>query len=139
MIITLPGDRIRFITKFDDFVDPEIPYMYHCHNLFHEDAGMMGQFIVVEGPYTGAPEDRYILYPNPTQDQVKIMDQDGLFEEIHTIQMVDAQGKIVQSTAIQPGKRTFTFAISDLLQGVYSVQLLSNTSEPSHLKLLKLR
>lgn len=23
------------------------PYMYHCHILRHEDAGMMGQFIVV--------------------------------------------------------------------------------------------
>lgn len=34
------------IMKFEDFNDPEIPYMYHCHILSHEDDGMMGQFIV---------------------------------------------------------------------------------------------
>ena len=29
------------------FADPIHPYMYHCHILEHEDAGMMGQFVVV--------------------------------------------------------------------------------------------
>ena len=27
--------------KFADFIDPHNPYMYHCHILEHEDAGMM--------------------------------------------------------------------------------------------------
>jgi FtsP/CotA-like multicopper oxidase with cupredoxin domain len=27
-------------------IDPDLPYMYHCHILEHEDAGMMGQFTV---------------------------------------------------------------------------------------------
>ena len=27
--------------------DPAMPYMYHCHMLYHEDRGMMGQFVVV--------------------------------------------------------------------------------------------
>ncbi len=39
---------VRFIAKFADFADPKSPYMYHCHILEHEDAGMMGQFIVVK-------------------------------------------------------------------------------------------
>ena len=29
------------------FKDKNIPYMYHCHILEHEDGGMMGQFVVV--------------------------------------------------------------------------------------------
>ena len=41
------GSTVRVITEFADFADPEHPYMYHCHNLEHEDAGMMGQFVVV--------------------------------------------------------------------------------------------
>ena len=28
----------------------EVPYMYHCHIMEHEDNGMMGQFLVVEEP-----------------------------------------------------------------------------------------
>jgi len=32
--------------KFDDPADDRHPFMFHCHNLEHEDAGMMGQFVV---------------------------------------------------------------------------------------------
>jgi len=40
------GEIVRIIAKFDDYADSSLPYMYHCHILEHEDAGMMGQFIV---------------------------------------------------------------------------------------------
>ena len=41
-----PGDTVKFIVKMTDYVDKKVPYMYHCHFLEHEDAGMMGQFTV---------------------------------------------------------------------------------------------
>lgn len=40
--------RYRLIMRFTDYTDPNTPYMYHCHVLFHEDKGMMGQFVVVK-------------------------------------------------------------------------------------------
>ncbi|MEV4533282.1 multicopper oxidase domain-containing protein [Asanoa sp. NPDC049518] len=43
-----PGAEAELIMEFADFADPEMPYMYHCHLLMHEDDGMMGQFVVVE-------------------------------------------------------------------------------------------
>jgi FtsP/CotA-like multicopper oxidase with cupredoxin domain len=43
-----PGSTIRIIARFEDYADPETPYMFHCHVLRHEDRGMMGQFVVVE-------------------------------------------------------------------------------------------
>jgi FtsP/CotA-like multicopper oxidase with cupredoxin domain len=42
------GRTVRVIAEFKDYADPEVPYMYHCHMLEHEDNGMMGQFVVVE-------------------------------------------------------------------------------------------
>jgi FtsP/CotA-like multicopper oxidase with cupredoxin domain len=42
-----PNTDYRLIMRFDDYSDPDGPYMYHCHLLRHEDGGMMGQFIVV--------------------------------------------------------------------------------------------
>jgi FtsP/CotA-like multicopper oxidase with cupredoxin domain len=42
-----PGELVRIVMRFEDFADPENPYMYHCHILAHEDRGMMGQFLVV--------------------------------------------------------------------------------------------
>ena len=46
--IYVPGNAtVRFLVKMTDYTDPVNPYMYHCHFLEHEDAGMMGQFVVV--------------------------------------------------------------------------------------------
>lgn len=43
------GDReVVIIARFDTYANPEIPYMFHCHILDHEDLGMMGQFKVIE-------------------------------------------------------------------------------------------
>ncbi|KQZ84381.1 copper oxidase [Microbacterium sp. Root166] len=38
----------RLLVRFEDYADATTPYMYHCHLLWHEDQGMMGQFLVVE-------------------------------------------------------------------------------------------
>ena len=43
-----PGETVRLLTSFEDYADPDLPYMFHCHVLEHEDRGMMGQFVVVE-------------------------------------------------------------------------------------------
>lgn len=43
-----PGVELKLIMRFADYTDPYLPYMYHCHLLWHEDQGMMGQFVVVE-------------------------------------------------------------------------------------------
>ena len=46
-VLVDPGLAVRVIAEFVDFADHQHPYMYHCHILEHEDAGMMGQFVVV--------------------------------------------------------------------------------------------
>ncbi|GAB3622165.1 multicopper oxidase domain-containing protein [Mariniluteicoccus endophyticus] len=42
-----PRSRARLAVAFGRHTDPHHPYMVHCHILRHEDAGMMGQFVVV--------------------------------------------------------------------------------------------
>lgn len=55
--ISVQADRYyKLIMRFADYSDPNTPYMYHCHVLYHEDAGMMGQFVVVKpGEQAGRP------------------------------------------------------------------------------------
>jgi len=43
-----PFESVRIILKMVDYSDPDGKYMFHCHFLEHEDAGMMGQFVVVD-------------------------------------------------------------------------------------------
>ncbi|HBL93742.1 MAG TPA: oxidase [Hyphomonas sp.] len=45
-VLLSPRERVRLLLSFRDYSDPDTPYMYHCHILEHEDAGMMGQFVV---------------------------------------------------------------------------------------------
>ncbi|NLG56738.1 MAG: multicopper oxidase domain-containing protein [Rhodococcus sp.] len=42
-----PGQTVKLLMRFEDYTDPQVPYMFHCHLLRHEDDGMMGQFVVV--------------------------------------------------------------------------------------------
>jgi len=46
VVLVKQHETVRFIARFGEFADPVTPYMFHCHILEHEDAGMMGQFIV---------------------------------------------------------------------------------------------
>ncbi|WP_040727396.1 multicopper oxidase family protein [Thiomicrorhabdus sp. Kp2] len=45
--VTVHADeKVRILFPTGPYKDSKIPYMYHCHILEHEDAGMMGQFTV---------------------------------------------------------------------------------------------
>jgi bilirubin oxidase len=57
-VFIYPQTTVRFAVRFKGYGDPVNPFMYHCHMLFHEDTGMMGQFRVVPPgqPAPPAPE-----------------------------------------------------------------------------------
>lgn len=44
--VILVETSAQVLVRFDQKADKRTPYMYHCHILEHEDAGMMGQFTV---------------------------------------------------------------------------------------------
>ncbi|WP_182360064.1 multicopper oxidase family protein [Tomitella gaofuii] len=54
-ILLAPGAVATLAVRFTDHTSARWPYMYHCHMLFHEDQGMMGQFVVVEPGGTPDP------------------------------------------------------------------------------------
>lgn len=43
-VLVMPGERVRIIARFDGYRGV---YMIHCHNLEHEDGGMMRNYEVV--------------------------------------------------------------------------------------------
>jgi FtsP/CotA-like multicopper oxidase with cupredoxin domain len=52
-VYVAPGTTVRLAVPFPRHSDPWTPYMFHCHLLAHEDAGMMGQFVTVSGTDRG--------------------------------------------------------------------------------------
>lgn len=43
-VLLAPGETVRVLVRFDDY---QGDYVHHCHNLEHEDSGMMQNFRVV--------------------------------------------------------------------------------------------
>lgn len=87
-------DTVRFIAKFEDF-SGTTPYMYHCHNLMHEDGGMMGQFVVtnntgIETIYNDKID--ITVYPNPTKHSVSIQLNNSTVK-MNTILLYDVLGR----------------------------------------------
>lgn len=46
-VMLVPGAEAKIAVRFTDYTSNRWPYMYHCHLLYHEDQGMMGQFLVI--------------------------------------------------------------------------------------------
>ncbi len=63
-VLVPPGDLVRIIMPFERYADHEVPYMYHCHIMEHEDNGMMGQFLVVEDPEQLSSHTNHLLGPS---------------------------------------------------------------------------
>jgi hypothetical protein len=42
-VLVMPGERVKLIKPFADYKGL---FMYHCHNLEHEDMGMMREFLI---------------------------------------------------------------------------------------------
>ena len=62
VVIVYSQETVRIIKSFEDYADPEGPYMSHCHILEHEDVGMMTHWVVVDQPI-GIQEPNQ---PNPS-------------------------------------------------------------------------
>lgn len=122
-VVLVPGGQgiVRFITKFEDFANPEVPYMYHCHMLTHEDGGMMGQFIVYD-PNSSVDElqnNELTIFPNPARDEIKLF---GVSKNIQ-FAIFDFLGKEVQRGFISDDSK---INIQNLPSGIYSIEVLRN-------------
>jgi bilirubin oxidase len=77
VVMVMPNQYVEFVSKFVDFADDSIPYMFHCHLLHHEDDGMMGSFLVKDTTATGNVDlnvqSKVSLFPNPTKDGFQII------------------------------------------------------------------
>lgn len=120
VIYLLPQETVRFITKFEDFANPDVPYMYHCHMLYHEDRGMMGQFIVVDelGVDDADFKEGIAVYPNPTNGIVQIATKEN--NTLSKVIVYNILGSKVTETTNN------IIDLSNLNSGVYLLKLVTS-------------
>ena len=127
------GGNMRIITKFEDFADDTIPYMYHCHMLNHEDGGMMGQFVVVD-PNAAVNdldfESGFALFPNPSDTIYMTAQLKNNADNITAYAVIDATGRIVNYHKIDKNELNsmYSFPIFELSTGVYTLKLYTENN-----------
>jgi bilirubin oxidase len=112
-------ESVKLIMRFTEPAPQEWPYMYHCHNLLHEDNMMMLQYMVRDQT-TGIRTEqasgsaRISAYPSPTHGQLTVTTTYPA-EHLH---LVDAMGRTVLRTGLN-GARTSTLDLAPLPRGTY--------------------
>lgn len=125
VVLVMPNQYVEFITKFEDFANDSIPYMYHCHLLHHEDDGMMGQFLVLQYPLSTTDiqqQNNFTIYPNPSNTYWQIKNTDN--ENIISYQLYDVVGKLIEQKQINNSQ--FSISNSQLNNGNYLLKIQTN-------------
>ncbi len=128
-ILLIPGHMgsAKFIAKFEDYADENIPFMYHCHMLVHEDEGMMGQFTVVDNNTSTnniIKNDLFSVFPNPANNNLTVQ-----LEELDNsnIEIYDTKGSLLYEEHLY--ENTLNIDISKLSKGVYFIKINNITSK----------
>jgi blue copper oxidase len=126
VVLVPPMQYVEFVTRFEDFANDTVPYMYHCHILHHEDDGMMGSF-VVRDTTTGISEaqfadDNVIVFPNPASSHVSLFSNIPFHKT--EIKIMNALGQL-QVEKLSDGENKIELDVSILPEGIYFLQVKS--------------
>lgn len=120
VVLINPNETVSLITKFEDFANDTVPYMYHCHNLAHEDMGMMLQFIVTDGTsgIHSVKHQKEYIYPNPASHYWQIFTN----EYPQKVLLYDISGKEIQSD-VKISFDEINVDCRNLSNGIYIVRI----------------
>ncbi|MBK9287086.1 MAG: multicopper oxidase domain-containing protein [Flavobacteriales bacterium] len=120
VVLVDAGENVRVIMRFDDLTEGW-PFMYHCHNLLHEDNMMMAQYIVVDGATAVAstvPVPQVRTYPVPTKGPLSF---EAPFSVLSAA-IVDLSGSMVVRAQLNGGSHG-ELDTSALPSGLYTLVL----------------
>lgn len=109
----------RVIMQFLDHADPDMPYMYHCHLLMHEDEGMMGQFVVVDPNGFEEVAETGDLHAWPTLASEVLNVRWGENMDIKQLTITDAIGRVVRQQVNPAAGSITSIGTSSLAPGGY--------------------
>jgi len=131
VVMVMPMSYVEVIAEFKDFADNDVPYMYHCHMLHHEDDGMMGSFRVIDTNATNIESDNginFLIYPNPAANNLFIqLDNNTTWVEI---KIVNILGEVLYNHQ-EKATDHILIDISGLAPGTYTLKLETNIGNSS--------
>lgn len=136
VVVVHSMETVRIIKKFEDYTDPDGPYMSHCHILEHEDIGMMTHWVVIKPPTTyveqvvqNTPIIDFSVYPNPSDGNI-IVQLNIKDERDYEIHLFNQNGQLIQKLVdtklLSAGKHSYSINLENIPNGLYYCQVLSN-------------
>jgi len=134
VVVVHSEETVRIIKSFEDYADPEAPYMSHCHILEHEDVGMMTHWVVVDqatsveeaslaNPINFTLEQNY---PNPFNPSTTIRFSLPQSAKV-TLTVYNVLGQkvaaVVENEIFTAGEHSMSFEADNLSSGVYIYRL----------------
>lgn len=116
-VLVFPNETVRVILRFDAYRGL---FLVHCHNLEHEDGGMMLNVDVVQDPASVEQRGRagYLqAYPNPTAEGTVLRFEPQ--ESLRELRIVDARGAVRGTRFVEPRSGSIELRTADLASGVY--------------------
>lgn len=113
------AETVRLRMRFDEVTDGW-PFMYHCHNLMHEDNMMMLQFIVQDQSTATPAIDRADVRVHPSPFNAAFAWRTDF--PVHEARLMDLLGRTVSHLHVG-GEQQGTLATADLPVGTYALRL----------------
>ena len=143
-VLVNPNETVQTLVKFNDYSGI---YLLHCHNLEHEDDGMMLN-IQIDSPTKVENEsptpdnfELYQNYPNPFNPSTKISYKLNNPDQKVTLSIYDVNGNLVEKLFDRlqsEGTHSYTWKASKYSSGTYFCRLnvdgLSKTIKLVYLK-----
>jgi FtsP/CotA-like multicopper oxidase with cupredoxin domain len=129
VVLVKPNETVSLITQFEHFANDTIPFMYHCHNLAHEDMGMMLQFIVrssTSGIVANDYTESVSVYPNPSNDRWQIKLKGSHPEKVV---LYDLNGRKIDTPINFTSERMLYIGDKNLVPGIYIAKISFKDSE----------
>lgn len=129
-VVVVPpmNGSVKLVTKYENYGDANLPYMFHCHILSHEDGGMMGQFIV--NPTASATTEQVqqgslAISPNPGKGNF-VIEVDLPKAGDATMTLHNADGRLLETSTLkglQSGLQKIPVNFTGLPTGFYLLAL----------------
>lgn len=128
VVLVMPHDSVKFITKFITFTDEMVPYMYHCHLLHHEDDGMMGSFLVHDTTLNVIEPNfdklnALSVFPNPSNTEWNIELKDVSGEYVLTLHTLTGEEILSQKGNVHEDSLLLTLPCKILSEGIYFLKI----------------
>ena len=117
------NETVSFVAKFDDYADNIHPFMYHCHFAPHEDAGLMGQFVVTNADGVAATEKAntdFTIFPNPANTRIFITFADPM-SQAYYVRITNSLGRTMYM--LPRPQLTGGIDVSGFAPGTYYLQV----------------